>query len=396
MSGLDPIYRRKQFGMSQNNSFYYIIRKISSVCLSLVLFFYSSNSCTNSFKDDAKKYDSGVDSRIGRQGDNVVEIHSSGYFNTLWYRTGKIAGNTMEWGPGRSCDTGLNASIAINGNTVVEAHKAADYDLLWYRIGTLDKTAQTITWGDPIMYDAGQYPSIAIYGDMLIATHQLTESHLDYCEDICETHCDTDCYFDIEGKQICEEHCNTDCHEQCYYYNTHKLFYRTGIINNSSKTIQWTYVDYYGEGQHPSITASGNTIIETHEAADSSDLIYKVGTLLDNIILWKSTAKYDKGVQPSVTSSGNLLVEMHKSQFYNRLWYHIGKLDPVTNLIQWSTSKKYNRGFKPSVALNNRSLLEVHTSDFFKTLYNNTGIVDENNALINWNFDLRQYDAAKF
>ena len=64
----------------------------------------------------------------------------------------------------------------------------------------------------------------------------------------------------------------------------------------------------------------------------------------------------------------------------------------LENVILWKITAQYDKGVKPSVALVNRSLVEVHTSDFFKSLYNNIGIVVENNAVINWSPSLKNSD----
>ena len=296
---------------------------IIRLLISAFIFLSLTTSYANTVESVSTKYDSGVNASVAKHGNVVVAVSSSGYYNTLWYKVGLIKDNNIEWGKSYHYDNGLNGSVAIKGNTVVAVHKSKSYDTLWYRVGIIDSNTKTISWGDAQLYDKGQIASVAITEDNLVEVHQLTEKHLDHCADECQ--------------RVCDENgdCRDECSENCYYFYTHNLIYRTGIINNRSKIIQWTNAKQYAQGKNPSIALSGKTLVETHESTDTSNLWSQVGTLQGNTIQWEWTANYDKGLSPSVTMEGDLLVELHKSQSYNRLWYHVGKFDSVSRRIIW-------------------------------------------------------------
>lgn len=307
----------------------------------------------------ATKYDNGVASSIARDGDLVVEVHSSGYLNTLWYHVGVIKGSKVKWGKSYKYDDGIKAKVSVKGNTVVEVHESAYYDTMWYRVGTLDRHSKTINWGPSQLFDEGRNPSVALNEDGSIVTaHQQTESILDYCQ------------TDSDGVT------------NCYYRYIHRLYARAGFVRDS--VIYWTDASYYNRGEKPSIAVSGNNVVEVHVAANSNDLLYRVGKLQNGYLTWVFTGSYGRGMNPSIAISGNQMVEMHKSEFFNRLWYHVGEINLDANFINWGASQSYDRGTQPSIALDNKSVIETHTSDVFKSLYHSLGTIHQSQKKISW------------
>jgi hypothetical protein len=307
----------------------------------------------------ATKYDSGVKSSISRDGDLVVEVHSSAYFNTLWYHVGVIKNGKVKWGKSQQYDDGIKAKVSVKGNTVVEVHESPYFNTLWYRVGTLDRQNKFINWAPSQLFDEGHNPSVALNEDGSIVTaHQQTESILDYCT------------TDSDGETT------------CYYRYIHRLFTRSGFVHDS--VISWTDASFYTRGKKPSIAVSDNTVVEVHIAENSNDLLYRVGKLQNGYLTWVLTGSYGRGTNPSVAISGNQVSEMHESEFFNRLWYHVGEINLESNFIHWGHSHSYDRGTQPSIALDDKFIIETHTSDVFNSLYHSLGTINQNNKNISW------------
>lgn len=306
----------------------------------------------------AQKYENGTNQSIARQGNLIVEVHSSGYFNTLWYRVGTIHGKKISWGESHEYGKGIHASIAIKGNTVIEVHESTPENNVWYRIGKLKAESKVIAWGTPQIMSQGHSPVVRMGTNTVLAVFQYTTRHLDHCT------------TDKEGK------------EHCYYNYLHDLYLKTGFLQNSM--ISWSNAYFYSRGKNPSIDVSRDVFVETHESDNSNDLFYRVGKLENGALYWTFTGSYGTGVKPSIAISGDHIVEMHRSPNFNRLWFHVGELDYHSHAIYWGKSYSYDRGTYPAIALDNQSLIETHTSDFFNSLYINFGVVDKDPKSIHW------------
>lgn len=119
----------------------------------------------------------------------VVEVHRGhGDSNNLWYRTGKLSGQKVEWSANsHNYDSGEAPSIAIdkNGNLAI-VHKTAtsdaipekfEYDNLWYRSGTISSSGK-VSWfqNGAIKYNIGENPAIGLARNG--NTYRLVETHL--------------------------------------------------------------------------------------------------------------------------------------------------------------------------------------------------------------------------
>ncbi|UUC44950.1 hypothetical protein [Flavobacterium cerinum] len=147
----------------------------------------TSNIVTNSMyykvgtlKDDSiewwgkdEKYDSGVQPNVAINDYGViVEVHKSQSYDKLYYRVGKLNGQSIKWGPSRNYEKGIKPAVAItNAGLVVEVHQSEGHPKLYYRVGRID--GDSINWSNSIPYQDGVNPSIAITDDgRLIEVHE--------------------------------------------------------------------------------------------------------------------------------------------------------------------------------------------------------------------------------
>jgi hypothetical protein len=308
------------------------------------------------------QYDSGATPAIAKSDNVVVEVHSSGYSQKLWYRVGVINDTKINWGKSYHYGKGGRPKVAIMGNTVVEMHDTecfVGFCILEYRVGELNAETKSVQWGKPTQYAGGSAPSIFLNNNVLF------EANSKY-------HCELP-----EGGDIDEVYC----------YST--LIFRMGMVDNENKTIQWFYVnnsDFWGD--YSSITVQDDTIVAVFKGGGehNKSLYYRVGKILGDSINWgpdKWAKWYDEGTRPSLAMVGNTLIEMHSSPYFNRLWYHIGTLN-ADNTITWGASIIHDRGLYPSIAMDQNSILEVHQSDYFYTLFSSLGTFDFGLLKVNW------------
>ncbi|MCP6760762.1 MAG: hypothetical protein NHB32_18910 [Fischerella sp. CENA71] len=135
----------------------------------------------------ADRYDTGVSPSVAlNNGNVVVEVHKSQSRDRLFYRVGKVEGDKIDWGKYENnksidYDDGVQPSVAItNDGLVVEVHKSQSRDRLFYRVGKVE--GDTINWGKyennkSIDYDDGIQPSVAITNDGLVVEVHKSQNH---------------------------------------------------------------------------------------------------------------------------------------------------------------------------------------------------------------------------
>jgi hypothetical protein len=133
------------------------------------------------------EYDDGVQPSVAITNDGlVVEVHKSQARDRLFYRVGRVNGDTIDWGKyegnkSDDYDDGVQPSVAItNDGLVVEVHKSQTYDTLFYRVGRVND--DKIDWGKyegnkSHKYDDGVQPSVAITNDGLVVEVHKSQSH---------------------------------------------------------------------------------------------------------------------------------------------------------------------------------------------------------------------------
>ena len=152
-------------------------------------------------------------------------------------------------------------------------------------------------------------------------------------------------------------------------------------------------------GRNPSVAVNNNGVaVEIHEH-HNHELWYRVGMVDTDskTINWGSSSKYDSGVQPHVAIDDNLnVVENHKSQNNETLRCSAGKVDPASKTIDWGSSQKYDSGNSPSIAIYNDPpcVVEVHKSQSHDTLFCSFETVDTNHKTFCWKPSFK-YDTGK-
>ena len=162
--------------------------------------------------------------------------------------------------------------------------------------------------------------------------------------------------------------------------------------------LAWYNPVRYDGGLAPSISVSGNTVVETHEDFNGG-LWFRTGTLrlgwwLDWYLSWDNdnqSFQYDSGLAPSVSISGSNVVEVHED-FDGNLYYQTGFRSGAG--IEWFGPVRYERGLAPSVCIDGNSIVEVH-NDFTGGLWYRRGYFlghDENyNSSIYWDNNSQSY-----
>ncbi len=109
----------------------------------------------------------------------LVEVHESDSGDRLKYRVGQL--DTKTWGINWSDagtqeidqKGGVHPSVGItDAGQVIAIHKSQNYTTLWYHQGKIDLETWTIPWGNSIHFDNGAYGSIALSNTFAVEVHQ--------------------------------------------------------------------------------------------------------------------------------------------------------------------------------------------------------------------------------
>jgi hypothetical protein len=286
-------------------------------------------------------YDTGVVPSVAISGTSVVEVHQGGAngFGPLWYRSGRIqADGTVVWNRSYQYDNGGRPSIAVSGVNVVEVHEgtANGFGPLWYRTGKIQPDG-TVGWSDSHPYDNGARPSVAVSGNNVIGVHQGSA--------------------DVYGL----------------------LWYKAGQLRADGSVVWADSGHPYDYGGAPCITASGPNIIEVHQGSGSNfgALWYKTAQFkAGGTVAWADTGYYyDNGGAPSVSLTGATILEVHQASATSPgpLRFRPGHILPNGD-VEWNAAGSgYATGANPAIALAGAVALEVHQSvvgfgwDYYRT-----------------------------
>ncbi|HUI22685.1 MAG TPA: hypothetical protein VLZ74_16830 [Methylocella sp.] len=255
---------------------------------------------------DSKQFDdNGFNPSVALVGSTVIEVHNGGATSgPLWYRTGTLNGDTINWSEKKQYDTGFNPQVAVTGNTVVEVHNGgAGVGPLWYRMGKL--SGVSLTWYDSHKFDSfSTNPSIAAIGG-----------------------CGSP-----SGVCVVEVHNDNAA--------PGPLWYRYGGSTDGS-TITWENPVDYGAGWNPKISwLGGSVLLEVHNGQAGSGPMYYYGGVLSG-----QPTQYDNGNNPSVAldpvtqgtlpppppgqgkTIWNYAIEVHNGGAgFGPEWYHFGRV----------------------------------------------------------------------
>ena len=281
------------------------------------------------------QYGNGIQTSVAiNNGGDILEVHKSESFDTLWFHTGKTDKMVVIWNSSNKYDNGQTPSVALNDDgLVVEAHQSEGNAGLWYHVGQL--TGGSIIFGRSVKYDNGITPSVAL-------------NKSNWCVEVHQS----------EGNS--------------------GLWYHVGQVNSSDKTINWGSSHKYDEGNGPRVCLNNNGIIvEVHKSESFDTLWYHVGVIdkATKMINWGSSYQYDKGVEPTIAiTDDGFVIELHKSQNHDTLWRKVGMINVDNKTITFSDSLQFDNGKTPSVAcaLNGSIGIQTHQSESFTTLWSST------------------------
>lgn len=193
----------------------------------------------------------------------------------------------------------------------------------------------------------------------------------------------------IVGSTVVEENSDGSGH----------LSLRTGQLSSDGSTVTWNSPTSFGTGDLPSLSAIGNTVIEVHNAplgsASNSTELYRTAVVQSNGTLgpWTGAVSYDTGYKPSITTTGNTIVEVHAAQNaifvsggYVALWYRTGQLQS-NGAIVWGGSVLYGYGSDPCVAAYSSNVVQLESTPIpfldssFVDFYWRSGLLQSNNSV---------------
>lgn len=288
------------------------------------------------------KFDGGTDSKaaIDNNG-NIVEVHQSEGFTTLWFHVGRLKNESINWSVSKKYDSGITPNVAMNNNgRIVEVHRSEGVQTLWYHTGTLK--GDTVDWSKSSKYDKGCTPSVALSdNNKVIEVHQ------------------------SDGPST-------------------NLWYNVGELKDTS--ITWLSNKKYDTGETPSVAINkNNTLVEVHQSdGPSIDLWYHIGTLEGNNISWGSSRRItnETGYHPTVTLSDDNEVVVTYSNFAGELARITGVINSNKSAVNWDRVIRFGTGHTPGVAGNSKGDRYIHTSNMTSiSLGVSIGYQEVNNSL---------------
>lgn len=246
---------------------------------------------------------------INNNGD-VYSVYNG--VNDTWirYRTGKIAGDQIDWSEERSLEfDGAKPTVDISNDNGVIVLAHLPTGTTSYRVGRINPES----WGA-----VNLLPSNAI---------EPTAS-LDDAGNLIVV------YRDPAGDS---------------------LMLLRGTLSDGD--ANWSEANQYGTGLYPTVgmTNSG-AIVETHRSQNHETRWYSSGALSGNAVAWSGTHEYGPGLGPSVAlNASDMVIEAHQSENHPTVWTVAGTLEG--DKIDWSSDVEYGDGRAPSLALNDRGVV---------------------------------------
>ena len=267
----------------------------------------------------------------------IVEVHQpSRLSRAVFYQTGTISRDEVNWSAEITIDAGTLPKVAVNDdNCVVVVHEGRLLRKIYHHIGTLD--GQRINWancnGKTAHVSWGKFPAVAIYDKRVVIT------------------------FDSAiGK-----------------YSTH---YYLGEIDPGHNKITWRAEKgtlFHSAATETSITVNGNYVLAAGRGW--SDILYQLGQFDDGVnagIRWFNEIQFNElGFCPNVCLDNDGYVIMSWQTFtLRRLSYVTGRVqndgDQMPTSIRWNNTKNYGFGCNPTIALrpNTGQVVEEHETNF--------------------------------
>ncbi|MDL2330368.1 hypothetical protein LJC71_11625, partial [Desulfosarcina sp. OttesenSCG-928-A07] len=267
----------------------------------------------------ALQYDTGAHPSLAAgPGGLLVEVHSSGNMQTLWYHVGTPKDATVEWSGGREYDSGQYPAVAANNKgQLVEVHKSQTFDKLWYHVGTLNHEEKRIAWSQSCQYDSGTKPHVALNDHGVVV----------------------------------------EVHESG---DLRTLWYHVGTL--SENKIKFGGSVKYDNGLSPRVALNtSGVVVEVHRSEGYNTLWCRVGQVNSTKIDWGSSVQFASGKIASVAlgEDGTVLVVFSDG---GKLYSRVGGINGKT--VQWLAEKSYfDDGDLPAVTCRDGFVAQVHTSE---------------------------------
>ncbi len=228
----------------------------------------------------------------------MVEVHDANN-NDLWYWTGQLKGESINFDKHGWYDHGYDPTVAVNRKgVVVEVHQSALVpSALWWWVGQLDGTTLRWTGHDRLKRDSGNHPSVAINSSGLVV----------------------------------------EVHDS----GNGKLWYWIGRVQGNG--INWYGHAQYDSGVSPSVSLTDDNIVyEVHQSEGLAQTLWqRIGRLEGSEIKWldwfwfgkgfgealsRTTGReglswpYDDGVLPQIACNGRSAVQVHSSGIAGALY----------------------------------------------------------------------------
>lgn len=239
---------------------------------------------------DSIPYSEGFRPAIALNNKNlVVEVHETSnlFTNSMYYKIGTLNDNAIEWwGDDEKYDSGVQPNVAINDyGVIVEVHKSQAHDQLYYRVGKLN--GQSIKWGKSRDYEKGSKPSVAITNSGLVVTVHQSDEHAKLSYKVGRINGDSINWSNSIPYQdgvnpsiaITDDGRLIEVHES---QGVTGLWQMSGVINGTS--IIWSEASHFDSGSTPkaAISSSGQMAVQVHRSEGLSfGLWYSISKLMN-------------------------------------------------------------------------------------------------------------------
>ncbi len=296
----------------------------------------------------------------------------------------------LQWSPAQSYDTGQDTAVAMHpSGLVLEFHRTHVYGglTLWYRVGRVE--GNTVTWGrSQGLPGSGTWPNVAITREGYVlyvwSTYGYkTNSDLKYMVGKIDPNGDANqsiTWLTYEQKFDSGFHSSTVVSDNGVIVEVHEsgrggkgLYYRVGHLADPATgnfNIVWDSGDYgqhYDDGINPDIALNNrNEVVEVHQVTGEALLHDHRGVVLSGgVIDFRPSQRYDNdGGRPAValTDSGLVAALSGSGTIYART----GTLSLSNlNVIDWlSFNKISDTGTYPAVATNGSFAVGTWTEYF--------------------------------
>jgi len=296
----------------------------------------------------------------------------------------------LQWSPAQSYDTGQDTAIAMHpSGLVLEFHRTHVYGglTLWYRVGRVE--GNTVTWGrSQGLPGSGTWPNVAITREGYVlyvwSTYAYkTNSNLKYMVGKIDPNGDVNqsiTWLTYEQRFDSGFHSSTVVNDNGVIVEVHEsgsggkgLYYRVGHLADPATgnfNIVWNsgnYGQHYDDGINPDIALNNrNEVVEVHQVTGEALLHYHRGVVLSGgVIDFRPAQRYDNnGGRPAValTDSGLVAALSGSGAIYART----GALSLSNlNVIDWSSFNKISdTGTNPAVATNGSFAVGTWTEYF--------------------------------